>query len=287
MRLDHVTLRRFYEFSLISVIAKLHTSLPDDNSNLVPPDSISNSEVKRVNANGSAGSPCVRVGNRQAFFYFRLLVVNTRSLFLWLRYNDGMIVGLTGGIGSGKSSAAKFFIELGIDVIDADEVSKNILDKNLEAKDKFLEAFGKEFLDTNNKIDRSLLRSEIFIDKEKKTILESIIHPLVREQILKFIENSKSIYKIIMVPLIFETKSESFYDKIVVVDCEEKMQINRASKRDKKSTDNIINIMKAQASRQERNSIADIIIMNNDSLEDLKKEVTKTHQKLLGININE
>ena len=102
-----------------------------------------------------------------------------------------MIVGLTGGIGSGKSSAAKFFIELGIDVIDADEVSKNILDENLEAKDKFLDAFGKEFLDINNKINRSLLRSEIFKDEEKKTLLESIIHPLVREQILKFIENSK------------------------------------------------------------------------------------------------
>ncbi len=198
-----------------------------------------------------------------------------------------MIVGLTGGIGSGKSSAAKFFIELGIDVIDADEASKKILDANLEAKNKFLDTFGKEFLDTNNKIDRSLLRSEIFKNEEKKTLLESIIHPLVREQILKFIENSKSIYKIIMVPLIFETKSESFYDKIVVVDCEEELQINRASKRDKKSKEHIINITKAQASRQERNSIADIIIMNNDSLEDLKKEVTKAHQKLLGININE
>ena len=260
--------------------------MPDDNSNLEPPDPISNSEVKRVNANGSAGSPCVRVGNRQAF-YFRLLVKNTKSLFLWLRYNYGMIVGLTGGIGSGKSSAANFFIELGIDVIDADEVSKNILDSNLQAKDKFLDAFGKEFLDTNNNIDRSLLRSEIFKDEQKKTLLESIIHPLVREEILKFIENSKSIYKIIMVPLIFETKSQSFYDKIIVIDCEEKIQINRASKRDNKSRDNIINIMNAQASRQDRNSIADIIIMNNDSLEDLKKEAIKTHQKLLGININE
>ena len=193
-----------------------------------------------------------------------------------------MIVGLTGGIGSGKSSAAKFFIELGIDVIDADEVSKNILDENLEAKDKFLDAFGKEFLDINNKIDRSLLRSEIFKDEQKKTLLESIIHPLVRKQILKFIENSKSIYKIIMVPLVFETKSESFYDKIVVVDCEEEIQIKRASNRDKKSTDNIINIMKAQASRQERNSIADIIIMNNNSLEDLKKEEERMSSFVFG-----
>ena len=90
-----------------------------------------------------------------------------------------------------------------------------------------------------------------------------------------------------MVPLIFETKSESFYDKIVVVDCEEEIQIKRASKRDKKSRDNIINIMKKQASREERNSISDMVIMNNDSLEDLRKEVITTHQKLLGININE
>jgi dephospho-CoA kinase len=90
-----------------------------------------------------------------------------------------------------------------------------------------------------------------------------------------------------MVPLIFETKSESFYDKIVVVDCEEKIQISRASKRDKKSRDDIINIMKTQASREERNSISDMVIMNNDSLEDLRKEVITTHQKLLGININE
>ena len=198
-----------------------------------------------------------------------------------------MIIGLTGGIGSGKSSAAKFFIELGIDAVDADDISKNILDNNLEAKKIFIESFGKKFLDANNKINRHLLRSEIFKDESKKNLLESIIHPLVRNEILKFIDSSKSIYKIIMVPLIFETKSESFYDKILVVDCEEEIQIKRASKRDKKSPDNIINIMKAQASRQERNSIADIIIMNNDSLEDLKKEVTKTHQKSLGININE
>ena len=78
-----------------------------------------------------------------------------------------MIVGLTGGIGSGKSSAANFFIELGIDVIDADEESKNILDSNIEAKNKFIDSFGKEFLDTNNNINRDLLRSKIF--KETRT----------------------------------------------------------------------------------------------------------------------
>ena len=198
-----------------------------------------------------------------------------------------MIVGLTGGIGSGKSVAGDFFIELGIDVIDADHVSKNILDDNESAKKLFLEQFGKKFIDKNNNIDRALLRDEIFKNEDKKEALESIIHPIVREEILNFIENSKSVYKIIMVPLIYETNSQDFYDKIIVVDCKEENQIIRASKRDNKTKNDIINIMKNQASSDERMSIADEIIKNDSSLDDLKKQVIKVHQKLLGINIDD
>ena len=198
-----------------------------------------------------------------------------------------MIVGLTGGIGSGKSVAGDFFIELGIDVIDADHVSKNILDDNESAKKLFLENFGEKFIDKNNNIDRALLRDEIFKNENKKEVLESIIHPLVREEIFNFIENSDSVYKIIMVPLIYETNSQDFYDKIIVVDCKEENQINRASKRDNKTKDNIINIIKNQASSHERISIADEVIKNDSSLDDLKKQVIKVHQKLLGINIDD
>ena len=198
-----------------------------------------------------------------------------------------MIVGLTGGIGSGKSVAGDFFIELGIDVIDADHVSKNILDDNESAKKLFLEHFGEKFIDKNNNVDRALLRDEIFKNEDKKEALESIIHPLVREEIINFIENSNSIYKIIMVPLIYETDSQDFYDKIVVVDCKEKNQIIRASKRDNKTKNDIINIMKNQASSDERMSIADEVIKNDSSLDDLKKQVIKVHQKLLGINIDD
>ena len=198
-----------------------------------------------------------------------------------------MIVGLTGGIGSGKSVAGDFFIELGIDVIDADHVSKNILDDNKIAKKLFLEHFGKKFIDKNNNIDRALLRDEIFKNEDKKEALESIIHPIVREEILNFIENSKSVYKIIMVPLIYETNSQDFYDKIIVVDCKEENQIIRASKRDNKTKNDIINIMKNQASGDERISIADEVIKNDSSLDELKKQVIKVHQKLLGINIDD
>ncbi len=198
-----------------------------------------------------------------------------------------MIVGLTGGIGSGKSVAGKYFNELGIDVIDADDISRSILDDNHKARDLFLKNFGDKFLDNQNKINRQLLRNEIFNNPDKKDILESIIHPIVREELSKFVEQSKSIYKIIMVPLIYETNSKDFYNKIIVIDCDQEHQINRASVRDKKSKEDIENIIKNQATRDQRLSIADEIILNNTTLDDLKTKVIKVHQKLLGININE
>ena len=198
-----------------------------------------------------------------------------------------MIVGLTGGIGSGKSAAGKYFVELGIDVIDADHVSRNILDENTKAKELFVKNFGEGFLDHNNNIDRDLLRTEIFINKDKKNKLESIIHPIVKEEIIEFINQSESIYKIIMVPLIYETNSKDFYDKIIVIDSDESNQVERASQRDNKSREDIINIINNQASREQRNSIADEIILNNSTLDDLKNQVIKIHQKLLGIKIDE
>ena len=197
-----------------------------------------------------------------------------------------MIIGLTGGIGSGKSVVGNFFTELGIDVIDADLISRNILDTNKKARKLFVKSFGNEFIDKKGNVNREQLRTTIFDDKEKKMSLESIIHPLVREEIINFTEQSKSIYKIVMVPLIYETQSSKFYEKIIVIDCDEQEQIERASKRDGKSEENILSIIKTQASRNERNSIADFIILNDSSIEDLRLKVIQIHQKLLGINID-
>lgn len=197
-----------------------------------------------------------------------------------------MIIGLTGGIGSGKSVVGNFFTELGIDVIDADLISRNILDTNKKARKLFVKSFGNEFIDKKGNVNREKLRTTIFDDKEKKMSLESIIHPLVREEIINFTEQSKSIYKIVMVPLIYETQSSNFYEKIIVIDCDEQEQIERASKRDGKSKENILSIIKTQASRNQRNSIADFIILNDSSIEDLRLKVIQIHQKLLGINID-
>tara|TARA_B100000674_G_scaffold175926_1_gene142409 strand:- start:257 stop:850 length:594 start_codon:yes stop_codon:yes gene_type:complete len=197
-----------------------------------------------------------------------------------------MIIGLTGGIGSGKSAAANFFIELGIDVIDADDISKNVLTENNNAKKAFIEKFGDHYIQ-NNKIDRDALREDIFKDRIKRKTLESIIHPAVRKEILKFINDSDSIYKIVMVPLIVETNSADFYDKIIVVDCENNLQIERAVTRDNQTKENIINIINNQASREERLKIADFIITNNSNLEHLKTSVIKIHQQILGINLDD
>ena len=194
-----------------------------------------------------------------------------------------MIVGLTGGIGSGKSAAANFFVELGVDLIDADDLAKNVLNKNSKGYELFINEFGEQYLDNDKNIDRDLLRKTIFNDSNKKNKLENIIHPQVRSGIEEFIRTSKSDYCIVVVPLIYETKSSSYYDRILVIDCDEEIQINRSAIRDNTENKEIKKIISKQASREERLSIADDVILNNRTLDSLKEEVIKLHKKYIKI----
>ena len=192
-----------------------------------------------------------------------------------------MIVGLTGGIGSGKSAAANFFVELGVDLIDADDLAKNVLNKNTKGYELFINEFGEQYLDNDKNIDRNLLRKTIFNDSDKKNKLENIIHPQVRSGIEEFIKTSKSDYCIVVVPLIYETRSSSYYDRILVIDCDEEIQINRSAIRDNTENKEIKKIISKQASREERLSIADDVILNNRTLDSLKEEVIKLHKKYI------
>ena len=192
-----------------------------------------------------------------------------------------MIVGLTGGIGSGKSAAANFFVELGVDLIDADDLAKNVLNKNSKGYELFINEFGEQYLDNDKNIDRDLLRKTIFNDSNKKNKLENIIHPQVRSGIEEFIKSSKSDYCIVVVPLIYETRSSSYYDRILVIDCDEEIQINRSAIRDNTENKEIKKIISKQASREERLSIADDVILNNRTLDFLKEEVIKLHKKYI------
>ena len=195
-----------------------------------------------------------------------------------------MIVGLTGGIGSGKSAAANFFQNEGVTVIDADHLAREVIEQNTLGFKNIIEYFGSNILGEDGSINRAQLRKEIFNDKEKKKVLESIIHPMVRDLMAERIAASTSPYSIIMVPLIFETNSMSAYNRILVIDCDSKLQLERATLRDNNSSEQIQKILDSQCTRAERLSIANDVIPNNDSLENLKTRSLAMHKFYLGLS---
>ena len=195
-----------------------------------------------------------------------------------------MIVGLTGGIGSGKSAAANFFQNEGITVIDADDLSREVIEQDTPGFEKIVDCFGPAIIDSDGSINRAFLRQEVFDDEKKKKLLESIIHPLVRDLMIEKIAASQSPYSIIMVPLIFETNSMNNYNRILVIDCDPIVQLERAMLRDKNSKIQIQKIIDSQCSREERISIANDIIPNNDSLENLKIRSIAMHKFYLGLS---
>ena len=198
-----------------------------------------------------------------------------------------MLVGLTGGIGSGKSLAGDFFKSKKIDVIDADDLAYIALAKEGKGYKNFLDVFGKTFLDENSEIDRKILREHIFKNPEMKNRLESIVHPIVQDGILDFIKKSQSRYRIIIVPLIAETKSSSFYDRVLAIECKKEIQIERASKRDSSNEKQILKIIKSQASTEDRNKIANDVIKNNGTKEEFIKLLEDVHTKYLMLADND
>ena len=198
-----------------------------------------------------------------------------------------MLIGLTGGIGSGKSLAGDFFKSKNIDVVDADDLAYNALDIEGEGYKKFLDIFGETFLDENSEIDRKALRKYIFQNPEMKNKLEEIVHPIVQNGILSFINNSNSIYRIIIVPLIAETNTSSFYDRVLAIDCKKEIQIERASKRDNSNEEQILKIIQSQASSEDRNKIANDVVENNDTKGEFLMNLEDVHKKYLILANND
>lgn len=188
-----------------------------------------------------------------------------------------MILGLTGGIGSGKSTVSKIFLSMGIKVFDADLIAKDILESE-EVKEEIKKKLGKNFIDSkNSSVNKELLKKEVFNNPKKLKILNEIVHPKVideyRKKYLEFRDKKEIV--IFDVPLLFEVDLEKYCDKVIVIDIDSKIQIERIKSRDNIDIDLIKKIIAAQMSREERNKKADIIIENNGSLEDLKEKVKK------------
>ena len=188
-----------------------------------------------------------------------------------------MILGLTGGIGSGKSTVSKIFLSMGIKVFDADLIAKDILETE-QVKEEIKEKLGKEFINLkSNSVDKELLKKEVFNNSKKLNALNEIVHPKVVDiYIKKYLEfKDKKEIVIFDVPLLFEVNLERYCDKVIVVDIDLKIQIERIKNRDNIDVALINKIIAAQMSREERNMKADILIENNGSLEELKQKIEK------------
>ena len=189
-------------------------------------------------------------------------------------------IGLTGGIASGKTTVSDCFKNIGIQIIDADDISHAITEPNGSAFNEIIESFGKNIIDKKGYIDRTKMRSIIFDDPAKKKVLEAIIHPKVSENIFKSVTNSNECYLIISVPLLVETGMNRFMDRTLLVDCSEETQIERLMNRDQISSDQAKIILSNQATRKERQNVADDLIVNekNVTFNELRTEVLKLHE---------
>ena len=182
-----------------------------------------------------------------------------------------MIIGLTGGIASGKSTVSKYLAEKGFKVYDADKIAKDISEKK-SVQEEIISTFGNKILDKNGNIDRKKLKEIVFENKEKLEKLNGIIHPKVYKELKE--RNTDEVI-IFDVPLLFESGIDKFCDKILVVISDYEVQLNRIIERDKINRELAEKIIRSQLSNEERIKKADVVIENNSNLEDLFKKVER------------
>ena len=189
-----------------------------------------------------------------------------------------LVIGLTGGIGSGKSTVADLFRQLGVPVIDTDIISRQLVEPGKPALEEIKNNFGDVF-HKNGELDRAKLRQVIFNNPEKRQQLENILHPRVLDQVKVQLADLQSDYVIIVIPLLAEKGEWTFIDRVLVVDCTEEKQLQRSMNRDSQSEQQIKSIIKSQASRQQRLAIADDIISNESELDNLRLDVQQLDKK--------
>ena len=196
-------------------------------------------------------------------------------------------IGLTGGIGCGKTSATNYFAKLGIPIIDADEISHALVAPGMPALIQIRKTFGEETIDDNGSLNRKVLRDIIFSDLVKKKKLESILHPRVYAEMQRRVDRLHNVYVILSIPLLLETKMENFVDRILIIDCSVKVQFERVKARDKLSDERIQSILDSQVSREQRLLSGDDIIDNSGSITALEESLKKLHNLYISLSKNQ
>lgn len=196
-------------------------------------------------------------------------------------------LGLTGGIGSGKTTVANMLGELGAALIDTDLIAHQLTTPGGLAIPAIRAQFGDAFITADGAMDRAGIRQLVFADTAQKLKLEAILHPLIRTETERAAAQAKGDYRIFVVPLLVESGNwKQRVDRILVVDCDEETQIKRVMSRNQLSREQVVAIMRNQASRQARLAAADDVIVNNGDLKNISEEVLRLHELYLGLAKN-
>ncbi|MGI2191934.1 dephospho-CoA kinase [Shewanella baltica] len=194
------------------------------------------------------------------------------------------VVGLTGGIGSGKTTVANLFAAEGITLVDADIVAREVVAPGSKGLEAIVTHFGAEILTPEGELDRAKLRQRIFSHPEERECLNQLLHPMIRQEMLAQVEKATSAYVIMVVPLLFENGLDRLVNRTLVVDISPELQINRTVKRDNVDASQVNNIISSQCSRSEKLARADDIIDNQGEISTLKREVLALHQRYLQLS---
>lgn len=193
-------------------------------------------------------------------------------------------VGLTGGIGCGKSRATEMFAALGAAIVDTDEISRELTAAGGSAMPLIVDAFGPQYAHVDGSLDRTRMRTLVFGDESAKRKLESILHPLIRDIARDRIATAREPYVLLVVPLLLETGGyRDLLQRVLVVDCSENVQVARTKARSGLGEDEVRAIMRAQLTRDERLKRADDVIVNDNSIEVLRWQVEPLHRKYLAL----
>lgn len=190
-----------------------------------------------------------------------------------------LTVGLTGGVGSGKTTVSTYFMALGVPVIDADVIARELVMIGLPAYRAIIRAFGSGVLNQDGTLDRQKLRHLIFSDAAAKATLESILHPMVYDNIRQKIEELKFPYCILSIPLLIEVGDMSLIDRLLVIDVDPALQVSRVSQRDGEGREHVEAMIKSQVGRQARLACADDVLINDGDIDVLRVGVGQLHKK--------
>ncbi|MCG8369177.1 MAG: dephospho-CoA kinase [Proteobacteria bacterium] len=184
-------------------------------------------------------------------------------------------IGLTGGIASGKSTVAGMFAELGVPVIDTDVIAREVVARGQPALDEIRDRFGDHVIDADGNLDRAEMRATVFSDDRARLDLEAILHPRIGAETRRQADLAGGDYQLIVVPLLTDSPLRAYVDRILVVDCDEDIQVRRLLARDTETLEQARRILAAQAGREERLAIADDVIVNEGSLHATRERVIR------------